>query len=575
MILNCSKPMKTIANHFLRQRSVHTQRILMSKTHFLPAAWRAVFTLVLLALAAFVVPLAQAQSNFPPDRLTYQGFLVDGNGNALATNAPKNYDVIFRIYATQTGTNSPLWGEQQTVTVDKGYFSVLLGEGTVVGTRPSFASLLGNSTNSSERYVGLTVKGIGAGNSDVDILPRLRLLPAPYAFLARGANALVGSGGSNIVTVSGNAVSISGPLAATSFSGTFTGSAAGLSGLTSGQIPNLDAGKITTGTLNTSRIPNLDAGKITAGSLADARLSANVALRSGGNTFSGSQVFNQNVGIGTTTTDFPLNFATALGDKISLFDGGANGHYGFGVQSGVLQIHADNANNDIAFGYGVSTNMTERMRIRGNGSVGIGTNNPSGTGKLHIRQNAGVTAYNSPIYAILIDNAGHAANGRGGFRFSDDGYLDATVLARDNNPVVARLNNSGNWSSTSDGRVKKDVTPLNGTLEKVLRLRPVNYHFTNQTSDESLNMGFIAQEVQREFPSLVTPGDMLTLNYSGLGVVAIGAIQELNQQVKAENKSLRDSLDAKDAELAGVKDRLAALEELVRKNLVGAQRAAK
>ena len=121
--------------------------------------------------------------------------------------------------------------------------------------------------------------------------------------------------------------------------------------------------------------------------------------------------------------------------------------------------------------------------------------------------------------------------------------------------------------------MKKDVAPLNDMLEKALRLRPVNYHFTNQTSDESLNMGFIAQEVQREFPSLVAPGTMLSLNYSGFGVVAIGAIQELNQQIKTENKSLRESLDAKDAELAGVKERLAALEELVRQNLGGAKAA--
>ncbi|MDB6028198.1 MAG: hypothetical protein JWM68_4421, partial [Verrucomicrobiales bacterium] len=64
-----------------------------------------------------------------PDRLTYQGYLVDGNGSALATNAPKNYDVVFRIYDSQSA-GVLKWSEQQTLTVDKGYFSVLLGEGS-------------------------------------------------------------------------------------------------------------------------------------------------------------------------------------------------------------------------------------------------------------------------------------------------------------------------------------------------------------------------------------------------------------------------------------------------------------
>src|SRR4051812_36313725 len=46
---------------------------------------------------------------------------------------------------------------------------------------------------------------------------------------------------------------------------------------------------------------------------------------------------SQNVGIGTTTPGFPLNFSDDLGDKISLW--GDNGdHYGFGVQGNLLQI---------------------------------------------------------------------------------------------------------------------------------------------------------------------------------------------------------------------------------------------
>ena len=64
----------------------------------------------------------------PPERMTYQGYLVDGNGDPLGNSAPTNYDVVFRIYKAKQG-GTAIWAEQHTVTVDKGYFSVLLGEG--------------------------------------------------------------------------------------------------------------------------------------------------------------------------------------------------------------------------------------------------------------------------------------------------------------------------------------------------------------------------------------------------------------------------------------------------------------
>jgi len=146
------------------------------------AAWMGV------ALVASGDAMAQATSK-PPERITYQGFVAGSDGVALGNLAPKNYDVIFRIYDSEA-SNTPLWGEQQTVTVDKGYYSVLLGEGSAVTGVPNsgitLSSLFSGAT-ASDRYVGFTVKGIGAGGTDVEVLPRIRFMSSPYAFLANQA----------------------------------------------------------------------------------------------------------------------------------------------------------------------------------------------------------------------------------------------------------------------------------------------------------------------------------------------------------------------------------------------------
>lgn len=90
---------------------------------------------------------------------------------------------------------------------------------------------------------------------------------------------------------------------------------------------------------------------------------------------------NGNVGLGVNYSPaYPLSFAASIGGKISLYQSGSN-HYGIGVQGSLLQFFTDGSGSDIAFGYGNSTSFTERMRVKGNGDVGIGVNP---TEKLHI-----------------------------------------------------------------------------------------------------------------------------------------------------------------------------------------------
>ncbi len=226
-----------------------------------PALRRALVPiLLLLALPALV--RAQPTPN-PPGQISYQGFLVDANGIPLATNAPKNYDIIFRIYNTPLGTTTPIWGELQTVTVDRGYFSVLLGQGSAVpgANWTNDLSSVFSGSDASDRYIGTTVRGLSGG--DVEIQPRLRLLSSPYSLLAGTANNAVKLGGydwSTVFTDTGNPAT-----------GTIPGSKIAANSLSSAQITNgaIGSAQIANGAVGSAQIANgaVGAAQIAAGSI--------------------------------------------------------------------------------------------------------------------------------------------------------------------------------------------------------------------------------------------------------------------------------------------------------------------
>lgn len=95
-----------------------------------------------------------------------------------------------------------------------------------------------------------------------------------------------------------------------------------------------------------------------------------------GNWRMGFDVKNAQVGIGITDPSAPLSFASNIGNKIALWGDAAGGHYGLGIQGSLLQIYSESNNSDVTVGYGSSTAFTERMRIKGNGLVGINNSAP-------------------------------------------------------------------------------------------------------------------------------------------------------------------------------------------------------
>ncbi|HET9430954.1 MAG TPA: tail fiber domain-containing protein, partial [Chitinophagaceae bacterium] len=170
------------------------------------------------------------------------------------------------------------------------------------------------------------------------------------------------------------------------------------------------------------------------------------------------------------------------------------------------------------------------------GFVGINTETPAYT--LEIRQKNGS--------GILLVSPGHfhhwgittAGDGVGGLslRFAGHpkGYFD---------PVT------GAYSHFSDRRLKKNIKALPSLLEKILQLEPLEYEMINDNPSHRKTIGFIAQDVRRHFPELVTISrdtinssdglsELHSLDYDGFGILAIKAIQEQQVIITALEKKL-------------------------------------
>jgi len=94
--------------------------------------------------------------------------------------------------------------------------------------------------------------------------------------------------------------------------------------------------------------------------------------------------------------------------------------------------------------------------------------------------------------------------------------------------------NSG-LSCSSDQNLKKDIVALNATstLDKLMSLRAVDYHWSGESSAVGTHTGFVAQEVEAVFPEFVSTdtAGRKAVAYGNLIPVMVTAIQQINNKV--------------------------------------------
>ncbi len=135
-------------------------------------------------------------------------------------------------------------------------------------------------------------------------------------------------------------------------------------------------------------------------------------------------------------------------------------------------------------------------------------------------------------------------NGNVGIGTGAPGY----ALHVANGPVAG----AGAYVNLSDARLKKDIVAIPYGLNAVLKLRPVEFDWRDQSQEWQRHhqIGLIAQEVEAVVPEAVSvgsdPEQLRSLAYGSLVPVLVKAIQELNERnakIEVENLEYRRRID--------------------------------
>ncbi|MBK6434583.1 MAG: tail fiber domain-containing protein [Rhodanobacteraceae bacterium] len=276
----------------------------------------------------------------------------------------------------------------------------------------------------------------------------------------------------------------------------------------------------------------------------------------------------------------------------------SSGEVGQGC-SGVAVTDADGDNGTFAWADDTDSDFTStgpnQFLIRAAGGVAINTATPTANAALTVAGNVSIPtasvnmgsttrqminlyeqAPSSFGIGVQIGTLYNRVNSVGSFAWFQGGtHNDAQ-----NNPgtggtvrmsldAVGQLRTTtGTIATTSDARLKKNVTEYTGALAQISALRPVHYEYREPGKSFQMpgrHLGFIAQEVEQVFPEWVSQGDdgYLMLSLRGFEAVAVRGMQELsaeNEALSKTNSALQSKIERLQAQSKAFEARLLALE---------------
>ena len=112
--------------------------------------------------------------------------------------------------------------------------------------------------------------------------------------------------------------------------------------------------------------------------------------------------------------------------------------------------------------------------------------------------------------------------------------VGSAVTANSSGIVVTGVTTATDFNSTSDERLKENITTVENAVEVNNQLRGVRFEWKK---DGRPSYGVIAQELEQVLPELVSDTDPKTVNYNGIIGVLIEAVKELSARVdELENR---------------------------------------
>ena len=162
------------------------------------------------------------------------------------------------------------------------------------------------------------------------------------------------------------------------------------------------------------------------------------------------------------------------------------------------------------------------------------------------------SANNAAFYVDQFNGTSGSGHVR---RLSIDGSGNLIVTAQAYKP------GGGSWAASSDGRLKKNVKPLDHALDRLLQLHGVTFEYSH--ADDNMHppgtfTGFIAQDVQPKFPNWIghDAQGYLTVGPQGFEALTVEALRQMKSdddarmaKLEAENTELRTQLATTLAEL--------------------------
>jgi len=177
---------------------------------------------------------------------------------------------------------------------------------------------------------------------------------------------------------------------------------------------------------------------------------------------------------------------------------------------------------------GFSTGGSERMRIDSDGTLLVNTTSQKSTEKVSVVFSAtgGETGYESVASGNVVSTH---------FEFWNN--------TTNNVGRITTNNTSTTYSTSSDYRLKENVVPMVGSIDRVKQLKPSRFNFLVEP-DKTVD-GFIAHEAQEVVPEAVTGEkdgeEMQAIDQSKLVPLLTSALQEAIAKIETLEQRLSDA----------------------------------